>query len=129
VLRHKWYVLRAGRRLGVPLWRLLVHDLSKFSRAEWGAYVDRYVTGRYVQSEWDRAWAHHCRHNPHHWQHWMGAKMPEHFAREMLADWTAAGQTYSGTDDPREWYAWNRDQIVLHPATRDLVEELMGWPS
>lgn len=39
VLRHKWFVFRAGVRLGVPLWRLVVHDLSKFSPAEWGAYV------------------------------------------------------------------------------------------
>ena len=32
VLRHKWYVLWAGLWLGVPLWRLLIHDWSKFSR-------------------------------------------------------------------------------------------------
>jgi hypothetical protein len=43
VLLHKLYVFRAGllvRPLSVAwLWRLLVHDLSKFGRAEWGPYV------------------------------------------------------------------------------------------
>lgn len=39
VLRHKYFVYRAGRRLGVPRWRLLVHDLSKFSLTEWRAYA------------------------------------------------------------------------------------------
>jgi hypothetical protein len=49
VLLHKFYVFRAGhvirQTLGVPesalrwYWRLLVHDLSKFGRAEWEPYV------------------------------------------------------------------------------------------
>lgn len=42
VLKHKWFVFRAGMRFGVPLWRLIVHDFSKFSRAEWGAYVHNF---------------------------------------------------------------------------------------
>lgn len=40
VARHKWFVLLAGRRTGAPLWRLLVHDWSKLTPAEWGAYVE-----------------------------------------------------------------------------------------
>ena len=43
VVRHKWFVARAGLAIGGWsigwLWRLLVHDLSKFSRAEWTPYV------------------------------------------------------------------------------------------
>lgn len=39
VLRHKWFVLRAGLRVRAPLWRLLIHDWSKFTPAEWGPYV------------------------------------------------------------------------------------------
>lgn len=49
VVLHKLYVLRAGlairKHVGIEvnmlawLWRLLVHDLSKFGRAEWGPYV------------------------------------------------------------------------------------------
>lgn len=39
VIRHKWFVLQAGVRVGAPLWRLVIHDWSKFTPAEWGAYV------------------------------------------------------------------------------------------
>lgn len=38
--RHKWYVLHAGLKLNVPLWRLIVHDWSKLTPIEWFAYTD-----------------------------------------------------------------------------------------
>jgi hypothetical protein len=31
VVRHKWFVLLAGIKTGAPLWRLLIHDWSKFA--------------------------------------------------------------------------------------------------
>jgi hypothetical protein len=54
VLRHKWWVLVAGLKVGAPLWRLLIHDWSKFTPAEWGPYVatfygDRYRVGSRVE--------------------------------------------------------------------------------
>ena len=92
VLRHKWYVLQECWRFGIR-WRGLVHDLSKFSPAEWGPYVDYFYGGdwpayretpgewkhqigdkwtkEWVQRRFDRAWLHHIHHNPHHWQHWV----------------------------------------------------------
>lgn len=46
VLLHKLYVFRAGVLINgysLPwLWRLAVHDLSKFSRAEWSPYVCKF---------------------------------------------------------------------------------------
>jgi hypothetical protein len=33
--RHKWFVAVAGLHLGVGLWRLLIHDYSKFFPSEW----------------------------------------------------------------------------------------------
>lgn len=40
LLKHKWFVLIAGLKIGVPLWRLLVHDLSKFRPSEWFPYTE-----------------------------------------------------------------------------------------
>lgn len=40
VLRHKWFVFRAGIARSVPLWQLLVHDLSKFRPSEWRPYAE-----------------------------------------------------------------------------------------
>ena len=52
VIRHKWFVFVAGLVVGAPLWRLIVHDWTKFLPRELGPYVmkfygkawrDRYV--------------------------------------------------------------------------------------
>lgn len=37
VMRHKWYVFVECCKDGI-VWRGIIHDLSKFSRAEWGPY-------------------------------------------------------------------------------------------
>jgi hypothetical protein len=96
VARHKWFVFRAGLRTKAPLWRLLVHDLSKLTPGEWRPYVetfygtppgDYWLRAHYggrpnveqnridweadCQARFDRAWLHHQHHNPHHWQHWV----------------------------------------------------------
>lgn len=42
MLRHKWYVFLAGLVVGAPLWRLLVHDWTKFLPREWGPYVMKF---------------------------------------------------------------------------------------
>ena len=39
VLKHKWCTLIECIKLGIT-WRGIVHDLSKFSKAEWGPYVE-----------------------------------------------------------------------------------------
>jgi hypothetical protein len=120
VLLHKWYVLRAGIVINgwsLPwLWRLLVHDLSKFSRAEWGPYVAEFyrtfpsttadqspAAAREAQERkraFNAAWLHHIHANPHHWQHWMlhqddgrvlALLPPNAVVNEMIADWLAAG--------------------------------------
>lgn len=31
---HKWYVFLAGLKTGAPIWRLIIHDWSKFTPAE-----------------------------------------------------------------------------------------------
>lgn len=93
VARHKWFVLRAGLKTKAPLWRLLIHDWSKLTPAEWFAYVQTFY-GRddeFYRRAWrigvslrpprghrlrdldafDKAWLHHQLRNPHHWQHWL----------------------------------------------------------
>ena len=92
-----------------------MHDLSKFSRAEWSPYVAHFYGKRsqFTDSEpgarreaFDRiaafnaAWLHHIHVNPHHWQyhvlHEDSGKMivllPDSvLVDEMLADWLSAG--------------------------------------
>lgn len=155
VLRHKWFVFRAGRRLGLGFFQLLVHDLSKFSRAEWGPYVRKFYggphpeklggftprNGKYprtqedVRRDFDAAWLHHQHANPHHWQHWVLRsdngetkilQMPRRYAVEMVADWFGAGRGITGKWGAKAWYEANRDKIRLHPNTRAFVEHLLN---
>ena len=196
VLRHKWFVFLAGVKTRAPLWRLIVHDWSKFTPAEWHPYVlsfngpwgyrDR---PRWVVEAFDRAWLHHQHANPHHWQHWLlnedspnpryvirgngdgyecwihdtktdacvtvpqgddlGGRdyqmlarlrdqlnrtdvspqpMPDHFVREMVADWMGAGRAYNGEwPEPGEW-KWlreNRPRMILHPITEYRLDKVI----
>ena len=141
ILRHKWHVFRAGQQLGVPRWRLIMHDWTKFTPAEWGPYVRRFYGGRGSQWEKDAdpqefhmAWRHHWTRNPHHWEYWLPepacdtAKtipMPETYTREMVADWIGAGRA-QGKPDVATWYAANAAKMVLHADTRALAERLIG---
>lgn len=38
-LKHKYFLFIAARKVGkIPLWQVIVHDMSKFSPAEFWAY-------------------------------------------------------------------------------------------
>ncbi len=151
VLRHKWFVFVGGVRTRAPLWRLVVHDWSKFTRSEWGPYVRQFYApdgsnragvrrkdGGYDLAEqpyeFQRAWLGHQRRNKHHWQAWVllgdngqlvPIEMPERYVREMVADWIGAGRAITGQWDPRPWYEKNRSLMVLHDETRVRVEQLL----
>lgn len=93
VWRHKVAVYRAGRRLGVGRWQLLIHDLSKLRPDEWRPYAEWfygcrggswYDAGKESpltphgedmraerKSAFDDAWLLHQHRNPHHWQFWV----------------------------------------------------------
>jgi hypothetical protein len=56
-------------------------------------------------------------------------QMPERYVREMVADWMGAGRAITGRWEVAQWYARSRPHIILHPATRARVEELIeGLP-
>lgn len=141
LLRHKYYVYREGRCLRVPLGRLLIHDWSKFTPVEWGAYARRHSAGRggAVDKEADPldfhlAWTHHWHLNPHHWEYWLATddqggmyplEMPDQFIREMVADWKGASLAKGKGGDIRPWYQKNLPLMRLAPATAVRVEQLV----
>lgn len=141
ICRHKWFVLLAGLRVGgIPFWRLLIHDYTKFSRAEWGPYVERFFSGNagkedktYDPNSFKKAWQHHWENNPHHWEYWVNKlhgddepiPMPVVCVREMVADWIGAGRAITGKWGISEWYAKTKDKQNLHYLTRQLVEDIL----
>lgn len=156
VLRHKWFVAVACMRVGgIPIWRWLTHDWTKFLPSEWGPYVRyfynpdgtmiqrRDATGHYQSpgdgTPFDYAWLLHQKRNKHHWQFWVLARddgtvlplaMPEEYAREMLADWIGAGKAQGIRADGRQpevttWYERNQHKMSLHKDTREVVTRLL----
>lgn len=141
IIRHKGFVFVAGLKTGAPIWRLIIHDWSKMTRAEWTPYVNSFYgpqpRTKEVKRAFMEAWHHHVKYNPHHWNHWLWygpdlektpVEMPEHFCREMVADWASAGRTITGKWEVASWYTEQKKQnkIQLHPETQKLVEELIA---
>lgn len=141
LIRHKWFVFIAGLKTGAPIWRLIIHDWSKFIPCEWIPYTEFFYNkaSNITYLEWqkdrfDEAWLHHQHLNPHHWQHWIlknddGSSrllyIPQHFVKEMVADWMGAGRAITGKWEAVEWYNKNKDKIKLHTSSRQLVERLL----
>jgi hypothetical protein len=146
LLRHKWFVFLECLKLGVPLWAAIVHDWQKFTPAEFGTYAvnffgswDKDDRPQWLVDAFERAWVHHLHYGPHHWDYWLSRdgvdglnrgykalEMPDRYRREMLADWRGAGRAISGKDDTAAWYVKKRDEIILHPKTREWIEHQLG---
>lgn len=143
ILRHKVGVYKAGRTLGVGRWQLLMHDMSKFSLAEFGPYYE-YFNNRSSdpwkaeaqKNAFNIAWLHHIHRNKHHWNYWVfgasvegidAVRMPERYVREMVADWMGVSYALGKPpSDAKDWYLQNKDTMILHPATRSRVEALLN---
>lgn len=141
VLQHKYFVFVAGRRIGVNMLQLVLHDWSKFTPSEFKAYA-KHFHGKPSQADkvrFTRAWLYHQNRNPHHWEYWVSQRgadepvplhMPRKYVMEMLADWMAASRTYGGEwpKDVASWSWWQntKNQMRLHPSTRAELELLMA---
>ena len=137
-LKHKWFVLLAGRKTNAPLWRLIIHDWTKLTPTELPHYQRQFFGKADDPSGFVRCWLHHQNSNQHHWEYWIPRTghsrcdppyqdnepipMPDWAVREMVADWLAAGRAYEGQwPDPNDW-RWLQQNFLriarnLHPDT------------
>ena len=143
MIRHKWWVMVAGRKVGASLWLTIIHDHSKFRYTEWNVYAQTFYTPdgkkQYDGSpEFLKAWLEHIHRNKHHWQYWIlrsdngkteALEMPDKYIREMVADWMGAGKASTGEWECAKWYMTNKHKIILAPYTKALVENILfGGP-
>jgi hypothetical protein len=136
VIRHKWWVLYYGIKIGAPLRRLLLHDMSKFLPAEWVPYRDFFdgpqPPSAEVRERFMAAVKLHKSRNPHHWEWWIRdyypggvANMTEPYLLELLADWCGAGRAINGKADPIGWYTREKEKIIMAPETRARLEAML----
>lgn len=127
--KHKYFVFRAGLKTGAPIWRLVIHDLSKFTPMEAPHYGRLFFGDKSDPVGYSQAWNHHAKVNPHHWEYWVpltGGRcaedlkplpMPMWAVREMVADWCGASKAYEG------FYPW---EVILFGDWRWFRE---NWPN
>jgi hypothetical protein len=146
VLAHKWYVFKAGRITSVPLWRLIIHDWSKFTLTELFGYAGN-IYGTVSKVKWAKSWLHHLHYNPHHPEHWVLSwrgnpgfyddlgehiapfvtilPMPETYVREMIADMMATGYKVTGSWDIADWLNQNGPNQHFHDDTIVTIDKIM----
>lgn len=132
-------------KCGIP-WRGLLHDLSKYSPAEFFPGVKYYIGGNGSPTGKERraigyskAWMHHKGRNRHHYEYWtdfslaahrtVPVKMPLVFVIEMFCDRIAACKVYQKenyTDSSGlEYYNRRISDEDMHPETSELLGKLL----
>lgn len=143
VSKHKWEVGKMCFKCGLYKQGLL-HDLSKFSRAEFKTSVKYFqgtsspIDAEKKEKGYSYVWLHHRGRNQHHWEYWIDnlgtkenkpAKIPYRYVAEMICDWIGAGKVYMGDKwtqkSPLEYYEKNKPTMIFHPDTQKLIEKLL----
>ena len=144
ITKHRHLVMRHCFRAGIP-WRGLMHDLSKYSPAEFIPGV-KFYTGTKSPTDGERrtygyskAWMHHKGRNRHHYEYWtdysivlkksVPMKMPLVYVIEMFCDRVAACKVYLKdryTDSSAlEYYNRRLGQEEMHEETSALLGTLV----
>ncbi len=135
--KHKYGVFLAGRVLGLPLWRLLVHDLSKLHPAEYLPAVAYRALDptKTVHADSEQARIiergragilRHILRNKHHAEAWPDGRMEDTYVIERVANWWGAGYAYNDAVNVEKWYAENKARIKLHPDNVSLLENCVA---
>lgn len=119
------------------------HDSSKYRDDEYLPYLRHFypdyagannLTEDELNNDYNNAWNHHQKTNPHHWQYWVLIKdsgkietldMPLEYVIEMLCDWQSMGYVYG--DTAYEWYNSNKDKMIMSDNTRKIVEKYIVY--
>ncbi len=146
ITKHRQLVFQHCRRCGL-FWQGLVHDLSKYSPAEFWVGA-RYYQGDRSPNDAERkakgassSWMHHKGRNKHHYEYWtdynMGEKepkycavpMPNKYIIEMFCDRVAACEIYHRNDfdksQPLAYFDRCRTDQLMHPETAKKIRYLL----
>lgn len=117
LVKHKYYLMKPARQVGIPLHTALLHDWSKFTPKEWASYREYWLGPQgmrgakdpEVKERFREAWKHHKAYSPHHFrlsgiEKWDKLK----YRLERIIDWYAAAKASSKYPelfpDFKTWY-------------------------
>ena len=143
ITKHRHAVMRHCFKAGIP-WRGLLHDLSKYTPAEFIPGARYYQGNKSPQVEerrlfgYSAAWLHHKGRNKHHFEYWSDyvqgvgvapIEMPLPYVIEMFCDRVAACKIYQKDayrqDAALRYYENAKSHYVMHPNTAALLETLL----
>ena len=144
ITRHRFVVMAGCFRVGL-YWQGLIHDLSKYSPAEFlvGAkYYQGVRSPNAAEREkkgYSEAWMHHKGRNRHHYEYWTdmnmekrvyeSVPMPRKYLVEQIMDRRAACMVYQGkayTDGSAlAYFMKSRERELMHPKNRRELEFLL----
>ena len=144
ITKHRHKVIAHCFQAGI-FWQGLLHDLSKYSPAEFFVsakyyYGDRSpLHGERLAKGYSLGWMHHKGRNKHHFEYWTDVnpetkqyapvKMPLCYVKEMFCDRVAASKIYQGKNytDAYPLQYFRREKIVssMHEETYKLIESLL----
>jgi len=138
-LRHKWFVFLAGLKTKAPLWRLLIHDISKLRPLEFKYYAKKYYGYCRDKKIAEMSYLKHVNRNPHHWQYYIVVdgtfekikplEISDGVLREMVADWMAVEKSFTGewTDIVNwVWLSKNWDRMIIHPISKGRLVNILN---
>ena len=140
---HKYWVAKYCFKAGL-YWQGLVHDLSKFSPAEFWESIHYYTGTSSPINEckkhngYSMAWFHHRGRNYHHYEMWIdnfdhggfAIEMPKKYAFEMICDYIGAAKSYLGKDFSWEkelnWWENKKQTAKIHEKTAELITNVFN---
>ena len=142
ITKHRFLVFKLCTKAGLP-WRGFVHDLSKYSLAEFWESAKYYVGYKSPiqiareERQYSAAWLHHKGRNKHHEEYWYDFNAPikapviqYKYTVEMLCDNLSAGITYKGKEFTKEyplWYWQNiKNKELFHPKMQAFFEDVLS---
>lgn len=129
VMEHKKNVAKTCFKRGIAK-HALPHDLSKLSLSEFKQYaLYFYKDKEKYRDAFEKAWEHHYKSNPHHWEHWVDENnnpidIPVYHIACMVADWEAMSLKFG--DTPQAFYLQNYYKFKFTYDTRMWVEYMLG---
>lgn len=145
ITAHRHMVIRHCRRAGI-FWQGLLHDLSKYTPAEFAVGARFYTDGSRSPNETERqtygyskAWLHHKGRNRHHFEYWTDydpvtkkirpLPMPDRYIIEMACDRIAASKIYmreAYTDAaPLSYYLRGKPTRFIDAGTAEKLERIL----
>lgn len=133
IIKHKWFVLLASFKTGLPLWLAITHDLSKLTWAELPHYSRQFFGDKGDPEGFAIAWLHHQNRNDHHWEWWVTRSdynqhaingclpMSSIAILHMITDWIAVRRAQFETWDSSKWKPLGLYNAKVHPDTRKRV--------